>query len=411
MLKTAVITNYFPTREQRWRGHSAYQTLRELSKHTTIEVFFPHPSYPRHLKPKSRIYDSLDASFSPPDVKAHYIDYPALPCLSRPLNGVMAANCLLPHVRKFNPDILLSYVLYPDGYAAQLVAKRLGVPVVLTAIGSDLHRAGGLIPEILTRKALRNSDFVLTVSQDLLARAIDKGSRPARSRAILNGCDLSIFHPLDRRAARQVLQIDSDAEMVLYVGRLDLKKGLMELVDAAARVHRRRPQLHVYLVGDGPDKAALQSRIGRHGAEHYVTISPACLTTQVPVWMACANVVVLPSYREGCPNVVLEALAMGRPVIATRVGGIPEIMNDKSGRLIPPADVSSLTDALAAVLEATWDEAAISRQCSRSWEDVASEVAEVCTMLSGSQGRKAANHPQKARDSHVGAIFNARNGN
>lgn len=386
MLRIAVITQYFPTREQRWRGHSAYQTLRELSKHASIEVFFPHPSYPASLRPKSRIYDSLDSSFSPVDVKAHYIDYPALPGLSRPVNGSMAARRLFPHVSKFNPDIILSYVIYPDGYAALQVAKRLGVPVVLTAIGSDLCRSGGPIPELLTRRALRKADFVLTVSHDLLATAIRKGSNPAKSRAVLNGCDFSIFHPIDRGKARQRLQITPDAEMLLYVGRLDLRKGLMELVDAAVRLRRHRPRLSVYMVGDGPDKAALQSGIGKRGAAEYVTLLPACLTEEVPHWMASANVVTLPSYKEGCPNVVLEALAMGRPVVATRVGGIPEIMSDDCGRLIPPVDVSSLTDALNAVLETSWDEFAIASRCNRSWKVVAGEVAEVCAKLSSSRG-------------------------
>jgi teichuronic acid biosynthesis glycosyltransferase TuaC len=399
MLKIAVITQYFPTREQRWRGHSAYQTLRELAKHASIEVFFPHASYPASLRPKSRIYDSLDSSFSPVDVKAHYINYPALPGLSRPVNGSIAARRLFPHVSEFNPDIILSYVVYPDGYAALQVAKKLGVPVVLTAIGSDLSRSGGPIPQLLTRRALHKADFVITVSHDLLETAIRKGSNPATSRAVLNGCDFSIFHPIDRGAARQRLQIKPHAEMLLYIGRLDLRKGLMELVEAAVRLRWNRPRLCVYMVGDGPDKAALQSSIVKRGAGGYVMLLPACLTDEVPRWMAAADVVTLPSYKEGCPNVVLEALAMGRPVVATRVGGIPEIMSDDCGRLIPPADVSSLTDALNAVLETSWDESAIASRCDRSWKVVADEVGEVCAQLSSSRG--ATTSRRYKRPSHL----------
>jgi glycosyltransferase involved in cell wall biosynthesis len=93
--------------------------------------------------------------------------------------------------------------------------------------------------------------------------------------------------------------------------------------------------------------------------------------------MAAADLVTLPSYMEGCPNVVLEALACGRPVIATRVGGIPEIMSDVCGRLIPPRDANALARALDAVLSAAWDAASISAHWSRSWSKVAEELLDV----------------------------------
>jgi teichuronic acid biosynthesis glycosyltransferase TuaC len=93
--------------------------------------------------------------------------------------------------------------------------------------------------------------------------------------------------------------------------------------------------------------------------------------------MAAADVVTLPSYMEGCPNVVLEALACGRPVVATNVGGIPEIMTDACGRLVPPRDSAALAHALASVLDTSWDAAAISAHWSRSWNTVAAELRDV----------------------------------
>jgi len=100
--------------------------------------------------------------------------------------------------------------------------------------------------------------------------------------------------------------------------------------------------------------------------------------------MAAADLVTLPSYMEGCPNVVLEALACGRPVVATNVGGIPEIMSDQCGHLVPPRDPGALALALAAVLDRTWDAAAISAQGSRSWSAVADELLGIFQSLCGS---------------------------
>jgi glycosyltransferase involved in cell wall biosynthesis len=93
--------------------------------------------------------------------------------------------------------------------------------------------------------------------------------------------------------------------------------------------------------------------------------------------MAAADLITLPSYMEGCPNVVLEALACGRPVVATRVGGIPEIMSDACGRLIPPRDATALAEALHAVLSAQWDATSISAHWSRSWSTVAQELLDI----------------------------------
>ncbi len=106
MLKIAVVTRYFPSSAEPWQGRSAYQTLRVLARHLTCRSSFPMPHIPPLLKPRSRIYDRLDPAYSPPDVNVSYHNYPAIPLVSRPLNGWMAARALLPHVRSFAPDII-----------------------------------------------------------------------------------------------------------------------------------------------------------------------------------------------------------------------------------------------------------------------------------------------------------------
>jgi glycosyltransferase involved in cell wall biosynthesis len=384
-MKIAVITRYFPSSAEPWQGRSAYQTLRVIGREAEVQVFFPNAAYPRWLKPRSRSYDKLDASFSPPDVKVSYHDYPALPLVSRPFNGQMAARALLPHVRGFAPDILFGCFLYPDAYAALKIARSLSVPVVAMGIGSDINRIGDPISAWHTRTVLRQADFVVTVSGDLRAKAVAMGASPEKARAILNGCDLSVFHPRNRLEARRRLHIDPDAEAVVYIGRMDVRKGLRELVDAAASLHPQRPGLHVYLVGEGPDRPAIESAIQARNATGYIHAFHGCAADDVAVWMAAADLVTLPSYMEGCPNVVLEALACGRPVVATNVGGIPEIMKDECGRLVPPRDPAALAHALASVLDDTWDAPAISAQGSRSWSAVAAELLEVFTSLTSSR--------------------------
>ena len=377
MLKIAVITRYFPTSAEPWQGRSVYQTLRVLAHETDMHVFYPVANYPAIVRSLSSNYHNLDASFSPPDVTTSYHNYFALPMLSRPINGWMEARALLTHVRDFAPDVIFSCFLYPEVYAALRIGKALGIPVVGKSIGSDLNRIPDAISAMHTRTALREIDFLVTVSSDLRDKAIAMGARPETTRPLINGCDRSVFHPRDRRTAREKLGVESAAEAIVFLGRMDLRKGLGELVEAVAALRPRHPRLHVYLVGEGPDRPLIENAIERCGGASYIHALPACAFDEVADWMAVADLVTLPSYMEGCPNVVLEALACGRPVVATNVGGIPEIMKDNCGCLVAPRDASALAEGLESVLGKNWNPSAISAAASRTWETVAAELRKI----------------------------------
>jgi len=374
-MKVAVITQYFPTSAQPWAGHSAYQTLRLLARQCDLHVFYPAATYPAMLAPKM-LY-ALRSDWNPPDVKVTYIPYPVLPVVTRPLNGMTIAWKLLPHVRRFAPDILLNYVVYPDGYATVRLGRKLGVPTVLTAIGSDLNRIPDWMVGRLTKKALRAANFVTTVSHDLGKTAVKLGAAPERVQALLNGCDTLVFHPRDRASCRKELGLTQTAEVIVYVGRLDVRKGLIELVEAIALLRTNRPGIHCYLIGDGPDLPLVVEAIRKHNVGDTITLMPSCPTEKVAQWMGASDLVTLPSYREGCPNVVIEGLAVGRPVVATNVGGIPELMDNSSGRLVEPVDVPELVRGFEETLTQNWVAKDIAERHSRSWADVAEDLLRV----------------------------------
>jgi glycosyltransferase involved in cell wall biosynthesis len=170
--------------------------------------------------------------------------------------------------------------------------------------------------------------------------------------------------------------------MVLYVGRMDRKKGLVELVEASATVHRSRPRMQVVMLGgNGPDRELVESTIRKYDAGSYMRTAPECAPGAVANWIAAADVVTLPSYMEGCPNVILEALACGRPVVATNVGGIPEILNTSCGRMVPARDPAALAQAIGEVMNFNWDPAYIRSHGSRGWDAVAVEHVEVFERL------------------------------
>ena len=389
MLKVAVVTAHFPSSGEPTKGRPAYQTMRVLSKKCDVQVFYPHPAYPSLFKPRSRTYSGLDPSFNLPDVRAGYYDYPVLPMVSRPFNGWNAARVLLPHVRNFAPDLIFSYFLYPDGYAAVKIGEALSVPAIVMGVGSDVHSIGDRFSRMHTRTVVRKADFVLGISEDLRQRCVAMGALSEKTGTLVSGCDLSVFHVKDRVEASKRLRIDPGSEAIVYIGRMDPKKGLLELVEAAAVLHPTRPNLRVYMVGDGPDRPLIENAIRGKDAGRYMYTLPGCSFDEVADWMAAADVVTLPSYMEGCPNVVLEALACGRPVVATNVGGIPEIMNDECGYLVPPRDSDALAEALASSLDRTWDAESISAHWGRGWETVAAELLVIFESVLSARRAKA----------------------
>jgi glycosyltransferase involved in cell wall biosynthesis len=162
------------------------------------------------------------------------------------------------------------------------------------------------------------------------------------------------------------------------VGRLDVKKGLREMLAAAARLALEHPRLQLAFVGEGLFGKELEDRAGNAGLGGRVRLPGVCSSAEVARWMAAADVFCLPSYYEGCPNVLVEALACGRPVVSTTVGGIPELVTADCGILVAPGDVEQLAGALAAALRRNWNEPAIARRFRRGWDVVAAETDAVC---------------------------------
>ena len=378
MPRLAVVSSYFPIRAEPHRGQHAYQTLRRMTPWMDIRVFCPLAVYPSFWRPRTFSYVRADPSYSPPDLSTQYIEYPALPLVSRPLNGPVCAHYVLSHLERFKPDLILSYYVYPDGYAALSAGKRLGVPVILGAIGSDINRIPDRISALLTRKALREASFVLTVSEHLRDQAVRLGASPERTRAVRNGCDTSVFRLADRAEARTGLGLDTESEVVVFVGWIAPTKGLRELVDAVMRLRVSHPHLQLFCIGEGALQAELEARAIDAGLADRIRFLGRRGSLEVASWLAAANVFCLPSYAEGCPNSVIEALACGRPVVATNVGGIPELVDSESGILVAPRDSEALAEALSAALSRRWDEPLISQRSQRGWDQVAEETYQIC---------------------------------
>ena len=241
-MRITVVTSYFPTSARPYGGNSAFQTLRLLKPHASIEVICPLERYLDAPGLRPARYERSDLSWQPPEFRTTYFEYPAIPLLTRPINGRVCARLLTPHVRDSRPDLILNYWLYPDGYAAVRAGRALGVPVILGAIGSDLRARNDPFTINLIRKAMSGADAVITVSEELRAQAIMRGVPAEKVTAILNGCDTAVFHPGDRRMAREEVGCDAEAELIVYAGNFLAAKGLGELMEAFVGLAKSRPR-------------------------------------------------------------------------------------------------------------------------------------------------------------------------
>ena len=191
-------------------------------------------------------------------------------------------------------------------------------------------------------------DAVVAISHRVEAALIGGGIPPARIRRIPSGVDTARFvpDPLARARIRHSYGLDSDELLIVSIGALVERKAQANLIEAAARLHRQGLRLSYMVCGDGPQRTALEAQARAAGMGHQVYFPGFC--SDVPAYLAAADVFVHVPLREGLGVAVIEALAAGRPIIASRTGGIPELIEDRhTGLLVPPQAPGALAAALA----------------------------------------------------------------
>jgi glycosyltransferase involved in cell wall biosynthesis len=287
-------------------------------------------------------------------------------------------------------DLIDAHFVYPDGAAALLVGKALGIPTVVSARGSDIHfhpRFRFVRPQI--RKTLLGAAGRIAVCDALRDEMLRIAGAALDVRVIGNGVDLQRFFPLGQSEARQSLRIPANERVLLCVASLVPVKGHEVLLRAFQRVRTAIPESRLYLIGEGVLRSSLEDLAASLGLRDRVRFVGSCPNTHLRAWYSAADVTVLASSREGWPNVVLESLACGTPVVATRVWGTPEILRSPELGLLVEQTPEGLAEGLQAALSTKWDAAKlISCARQRDWSVVASELQSYFQELLGSLARK-----------------------
>src|SRR5438552_1030944 len=280
-------------------------------------------------------------------ITVYHPRYFLVPALSAPFHGfLMFLGSLLLIVRLHKLlrfDCVDAHFVYPDGFAAVLLGKLLGLPVVVTAHGTDLNLyAQSLLLRPLIRWTLNGTEKVICVSRALSSIAQRLNITDDKIVVVPNGVDLDRFCPMDKIRARSVLGIPVGAKVVLAVGQLISRKRHHALIQAVARLRLKFPNLKLFIIGEGGLQKYLQQRVSALGLDQHVSLTGAIKNDELFRWYCAADVTCLASSREGFPCVLLESLACGTPVVATETEGTAELVNSRHVGLLVQQDPDSI---------------------------------------------------------------------
>ena len=368
-MKVLLFSTLYPNAEQPNLGLFVRTRLQELMKRHAVQArvvapvpWFPstHSRFGHYAKfarvPQAEMQDGIEV------LHPRYALLPKVGLWAAPLGLALAGLGPLRRLMAegFDFDVIDAHFYYPDGAAAALLGRWLGKPVCVTARGSDIN----LYREHATaRRAIawtgRSVSASAGVSRALVDSLASLGVPSERLHLLPNGVDTERFKPLDPQRCRAELGLPA-GPLLLAVANLVELKGHALMLEALPALLKVRPDLTLAIVGEGGLRAALEQQARALGVHGQVRFAGAQPHAALPRWYNAADLLLLPSSREGWPNVLLEAMACGTPVLANHVGGTPEIVTTAvAGELLPHRDARTLAQAALRMLAAPRARAAV----------------------------------------------------
>lgn len=265
----------------------------------------------------------------------------------------------LANYRLVRARLIHSHFLLPDGFVCLFISKLFNSPSVCTLRGSDVN----VIPKKsrflrrLSELTLRRTDRVAAVSESLASASLVK--KNCNCKVIYNGCDIDSLMSVEVHE----FEPQQKNQYLLFVGNIIKSKGVYELIGILDTVIKQYPDTHLLLVGDGPEIPKLRTLVYEMNLDSRVLFLGKRKPEEVKFLMERADVFIFPSHREGLPNVVLEAARMKMPIVASRVGGIPEILSDQeTGLLFSPMDVEGFSKSVVELLRSDFVRSTIGRK-------------------------------------------------
>ncbi|MBA4175610.1 MAG: glycosyl transferase family 1 [Leptothrix sp. (in: Bacteria)] len=368
-----VLSSLFPSARQPGSGLFVRERAFRLGQRTSLAVVAPTPWFPAQaalhywrpgLRPGAPGYESQRG------FDVWYPRFLSAPGLLKRCDGISMALAAYPRMKTLKAqgrlDVIDSHFGYPDGRAAGLLARWLGVPYTVTLRGTEVRHAADPVLAPQLGQALRSADRVFSVSDSLRRVALSLDVAPERARVVGNGVDISRFYPLDRTEQRRALGLPDDAPVLVTVGGLCERKGFHRVMACLPELRQAWPDLRYLVIGgpspEGDWTTRLKSLARELALQDCVHFTGPLPPEDVGRYLSAADVFVLATRNEGWANVLLEAMACGLPVVATDVGGNAEVVcRPELGTVVPFGDATALARALRKSLQYDWNRSEIRR--------------------------------------------------
>lgn len=377
-----VLSSLFPSQIQQGAGLFIRERMFRVGKHLPLSVVSPTPWFPlqsliQKLKPFFR--PGAPRYEQQSGINVWFPRFLSAPGLLKELDGVMMAIGSLPRMRHLKRsgklDIIDTHFAYPDGYAAHLLSRWLGVPYTLTLRGTESRHLQN--PNLRTKvlQAIKCANQVFSVSDSLKKLAVEHGADASKIEVVGNGVDLERFSRLERQAARMTIGIPPTIPVLISVGGLVPRKGFHRVIELLPQLRVEFPELLYLIVGgsspEGNNRKELEQQIEALGLQDCVRFMGAVKPDDLPPLLSAADIFVLATSNEGWANVFLEAMACGLPVVTTDVGGNREVVSDETlGIITPFGDQNALAEAINQALKTSWDHDHIRKYARKnSWDE------------------------------------------
>ncbi len=357
-LRALVVSRLYPRPSDPVLGIFVEEEIKELSKRCQVKVISPSPWFlPLRFFKKWHAYTRI-----PVHEIRNGIEVFRPRTIMFPKNFLFSSigfsvylsllRCVREIERGFPFDLIHAHTAYPDGFAAAMLGRALKRPTVVTLHGGDVNL---YFKRYLWRKlgvwALSRADRVIAVSDSLRRIVEEYGVERDKITVVPNGVDVTRFAPMPRAEALERLKLQNEALRILYVGGIKRSKGIDYLLKAARKLVKtfHRP-IQLLLVGEGEyeqEAKVLAEELEIADMVRFIGKRP---NSEIPLWINASDLLVLPSLSEGFGVVLIEAMACGKPVVATRCGGPEDIVKKDTGILVPPSDEAALAKALREVL-------------------------------------------------------------
>lgn len=357
-LRVLTLSHMFPTPETRTRGVFIIEQMKALRRlGMEMEAIAPTPWAPSIFKslPNIRKYMCIPESASVEGIRVVYPRFLAFPggrllFLYGLFCYLTCRNLVKRQVEQRGIDLIHAHTIMPDGFAALLLGKEFNIPVVCTVHGSDIsiypHENRATL--FATKWALRRTKHLIAVSDDL-AKKVNRLIGSKGVKVIRNGANKELFHANEKSEARILLGLPDKSKIVLFIGNLLPVKGPEYLLQAISQI--TSCELLLYIVGDGVMRDNLRAQAEELGISARCVFAGSRPHEEIASWLSASDCLVLSSISEGFPTVVAEAMMCRVPVVATAVGGIPEVIKHRStGLLVQPRDPASLGEAICCAL-------------------------------------------------------------